>query len=200
MDNLYSQVVSQLEEKASILGANAIIGLHIDFDEISGKGKSMFMVTAIGTAVSYAPNNPLNRYEVYKKLHELKLYLSEDLITKEEYEREAALVRKQYNNEIEKESLRIKAHEEKMRNEKEIEEAMRMEAEEKLRKMQELLGGNADGMAAVKTFYGFNVDDVIEIKETGDCSSIDGFTSDGKVVCKINGEIMIIDVNDIKLV
>lgn len=158
------------------------------------------MVTAIGTAVSYAPNNPLNRYEVYKKLHELKLYLSEDLITKEEYEREAALVRKQYNNEIEKESLRIKAHEEKMRNEKEIEEAMRMEAEEKLRKMQELLGGNADGMAAVKTFYGFNVDDVIEIKETGDCSSIDGFTSDGKVVCKINGEIMIIDVNDIKLV
>lgn len=160
----------------------------------------MFMVTALGTAVSYAINNPADRYGVYKKLHELKLYLSEDLITKDEYEREAALIKEQYNNEIEKESLRIKAHEEKLLKEKEIEEAMRKDAEEKLRKIQELLGDNADGMVDVKTLYGFNVDDVIEIKETGDCSSIDGFTYDGKVVCKVNGEIMILDINDIKLV
>jgi hypothetical protein len=33
------------------LGANCIIGLNIDMDEISGKGKSMFMLTALGTAV-----------------------------------------------------------------------------------------------------------------------------------------------------
>jgi hypothetical protein len=31
--------------------ANAIIGLKVDFDEISGKGKSMFMMSALGTAV-----------------------------------------------------------------------------------------------------------------------------------------------------
>ncbi|RKY61170.1 MAG: hypothetical protein DRP96_03935 [Candidatus Neomarinimicrobiota bacterium] len=34
-----------------ILGANCIVGFRIDHDEISDKGKSMFMVTATGTAV-----------------------------------------------------------------------------------------------------------------------------------------------------
>ena len=32
------------------IGCNAIIGFKIDFDEISGKGVSMFMVNAVGTA------------------------------------------------------------------------------------------------------------------------------------------------------
>lgn len=32
------------------LGANAIVGYNTDFDEISGKGKSMFMLSASGTA------------------------------------------------------------------------------------------------------------------------------------------------------
>lgn len=40
-----------LNNKASNMGANAILGLKIDFVEISGKGKSMFMISAIGTAV-----------------------------------------------------------------------------------------------------------------------------------------------------
>lgn len=44
-------VLSRLQNDAKRLGANAIIGLKIDFDEISGKGKQMFMVTGIGTAI-----------------------------------------------------------------------------------------------------------------------------------------------------
>ena len=50
LDGIYEEVINGLELKAMQKSANAIIGLHIDFDEISGKGKQMFMATAVGTA------------------------------------------------------------------------------------------------------------------------------------------------------
>lgn len=49
--SLYNEAIDQLKLTAIKIGANAIIGLQIDMDEISGKGKSMFMITAVGTAV-----------------------------------------------------------------------------------------------------------------------------------------------------
>ncbi len=52
LQRIYQMAISNLKEQASRIGANAVIGLKIDFDEISGKGKSMFMVSAIGMAVS----------------------------------------------------------------------------------------------------------------------------------------------------
>lgn len=55
--NIYNQVINDISNKAFKCGANAIIGLKIDFDEISGKGKSMFMVTAIGTPVKINKND-----------------------------------------------------------------------------------------------------------------------------------------------
>lgn len=45
------RVILDLKQKAIRVGANAIIGLRLDFDEISGKGKGMLMLTAQGTAV-----------------------------------------------------------------------------------------------------------------------------------------------------
>ncbi|HEY1194791.1 YbjQ family protein [Flavobacterium sp.] len=51
LTSLYDEAVENLKKNAVEIGANCIIGLHIDLDEISGKGKSMFMVSAIGTAV-----------------------------------------------------------------------------------------------------------------------------------------------------
>lgn len=45
------EAVESLKQKALLLGANCILGLKIDHDEISGKDKQMFMVTAIGTVV-----------------------------------------------------------------------------------------------------------------------------------------------------
>lgn len=51
LSSLYSDAIEQLKMSAYELGANCVLGLHVDLDEISGKGKSMFMVTAIGTAV-----------------------------------------------------------------------------------------------------------------------------------------------------
>ncbi|MPL74383.1 hypothetical protein SDC9_20255 [bioreactor metagenome] len=58
---IYTEAISALKKKALNAGANAIIGLRIDFDEISGKGKSMFMISACGTAVVLKKNtNELN--------------------------------------------------------------------------------------------------------------------------------------------
>lgn len=52
LDIIYKKAIDSLSQKAIIRGANCIIGLNVDFDEISGKGKSMFMISATGTAVS----------------------------------------------------------------------------------------------------------------------------------------------------
>jgi uncharacterized protein YbjQ (UPF0145 family) len=46
-----NQVIEGLKEKAKKIKADALIDLKIDVDEISGGSKSMFMVTAIATAV-----------------------------------------------------------------------------------------------------------------------------------------------------
>ena len=51
LTSLYSEAIERIKIVAYELGANCILGLSIDMDEISGKGKSMFMLTAIGTAV-----------------------------------------------------------------------------------------------------------------------------------------------------
>ncbi len=48
---IYKDAINDLSLKALAMRANCILGLHIDFDEISGKNKSMFMVSLIGTAV-----------------------------------------------------------------------------------------------------------------------------------------------------
>ena len=48
---IYEDGLKAIREKAANIGADAVIGLSVDLDEISGKGKSMFMVTVIGTAV-----------------------------------------------------------------------------------------------------------------------------------------------------
>ena len=51
LNDLCSDVLEQLDRAATAKGANAIIALHIDFDEVSVKDVSMFMVSAQGTAV-----------------------------------------------------------------------------------------------------------------------------------------------------
>ncbi len=51
LTSLYNEAIERVKYAAYEIGANCIVGLNIDMDEISGKGKSMFMLTAIGTAV-----------------------------------------------------------------------------------------------------------------------------------------------------
>lgn len=50
LELIYKEAQKKLQNKAIKLGANAIIGFKVDFDEISGKDKSMFMVSVCGTA------------------------------------------------------------------------------------------------------------------------------------------------------
>lgn len=51
LSSLYNEAIEKIKYNAHEIGGNCVIGLNIDMDEISGKGKSMFMLTAIGTAV-----------------------------------------------------------------------------------------------------------------------------------------------------
>lgn len=51
LNNLRKFALDSLLEKAKEKGANAILGISIDSDEISGAGKSMFMISVTGTAV-----------------------------------------------------------------------------------------------------------------------------------------------------
>ncbi len=61
-----------LAEKAREKGANAIVGIKIDSDEISGAGKAMFMINVTGTAV------------VIQKMNDTKTEVQESLINGED--------------------------------------------------------------------------------------------------------------------
>ncbi len=50
LESIYDKATASLKDKAISLGANAVVGFKVDFDEISGGGKSMFMISASGTA------------------------------------------------------------------------------------------------------------------------------------------------------
>lgn len=66
LSKMNDTVIYELEKKAQKLNANAIIGLHIENNEISGIGKQMFMVTAYGTAVKVHKTINLKTIETTK--------------------------------------------------------------------------------------------------------------------------------------
>ena len=51
LQNARMKAMEELEDRASQLGANAVVGIHID-TEVLGEGGGMLMVTAAGTAVT----------------------------------------------------------------------------------------------------------------------------------------------------
>lgn len=51
MDDMQREVIQDISQEAEKLGANAIIGFQLDFDNVSSKGKSLIMAFARGTAV-----------------------------------------------------------------------------------------------------------------------------------------------------
>jgi uncharacterized protein YbjQ (UPF0145 family) len=50
LDRINTQAIDEIARRAQTAGANAVVGMRIDHDEVSGGGKSMLMVTASGTA------------------------------------------------------------------------------------------------------------------------------------------------------
>lgn len=97
LSRLYADAVELLRRRAEGLGANAIVGLSIDFDELSAQGKSMFMLNALGTAVvarrnpDAVPSRPggsieaeqmealIRRNELMESAHQGSLLMSEDV-------------------------------------------------------------------------------------------------------------------------
>jgi uncharacterized protein YbjQ (UPF0145 family) len=65
LEIIYDEASKELKQKAINVGANCIIGFKVDFDEISGKDKSMFMVSVSGTAcvVDYPENANDNEFK-----------------------------------------------------------------------------------------------------------------------------------------
>ncbi|MHA2799813.1 YbjQ family protein [Vibrio harveyi] len=55
IEDIKQEALEGLKEQAMYRSCNAILGVSIDVDEISGGGKSMLMVTAVGTAVVVKP-------------------------------------------------------------------------------------------------------------------------------------------------
>lgn len=51
MQEMYKRITETLKQRAQAICADAIIGLSVDIDEISGKGSQLFMITAVGTPV-----------------------------------------------------------------------------------------------------------------------------------------------------
>ena len=67
MDTLYERAYEAISQKARTAGANAILGFKMDFDEISGKGKQMFMISVSGTAVKLIFNEQENSNTMVKE-------------------------------------------------------------------------------------------------------------------------------------
>ena len=109
---IYERVTNELERKANYLKADAILGLQIDFDEISGNGKSMFMVSASGTAVVLEDSLCENRYLIFQKLNEIRDYFIKGFLSEDEYNYEKKRITENYNNPISREVKTIKQNQE----------------------------------------------------------------------------------------
>ena len=51
MKAMQDDVIAEAKEEAARLGANAIVGFSLDYDNIGSKNKSLLMASAKGTAV-----------------------------------------------------------------------------------------------------------------------------------------------------
>ncbi|WP_417659596.1 YbjQ family protein [Pseudidiomarina sp.] len=51
LESIREEAINELENKARALGANAVVGLSVDNDQISGKNTQMLMITVTATAV-----------------------------------------------------------------------------------------------------------------------------------------------------
>ena len=119
---MYKISVNQLKEEAIKIGANCILGMKTDLDEISGKGMQMFMINSIGTAViiekkeDYEKNqiNVKAKQENDKKIEEDKKakYKSiEDVLKDETIVNEANELKRIYGEKVYKNYLIKKAKE-----------------------------------------------------------------------------------------
>ena len=131
LTTIYGEVMKELTDKASSCQADAILGLHIDFDEISGGGKSMFMVSASGTAVTLEKNTE-ERYSMYDLIDRIIRYKERGILTDEEFEYEKNRILNQNRNPISDEYKKIS-------DEKEIKKNKEIQQEKKINEAKNFL-------------------------------------------------------------
>lgn len=147
LNTIYDEVMKELTEKAKSYHADAIVGLHVDFDEVSGGGKSMFMVSASGTAVTLEKNIE-DRYYIYDLLEKITNYKEKGIITNEEYEFEKSKIISLHKNLISEEY-------QKDNEEKELQKKEELQRIERINEAKELL----------KERTGCSIDDIEKIDE-----------------------------------
>jgi uncharacterized protein YbjQ (UPF0145 family) len=81
LKQIYSIAINDLKNIAVKRNADAIIGISVDFDEISGQGKSMFMISATGTAVKL--DNISGSDNSITKAGDVSNYLVKDLLIRQ---------------------------------------------------------------------------------------------------------------------
>ena len=110
MNKLLDDVSESLKRQTRGRGGNAIIGVRVDFDNISAKNMSMFMVSMQGTAVKIKPAKRIRfeRFDTYQKLYDLSLYRDKGIITDEQYEAERKNLLFTFEEDIDKEIEAIK--------------------------------------------------------------------------------------------
>lgn len=89
LNSIYDKCLREIKMKGRALRADAIVGLHTDFEEILGKGKTKFVVSMVGTAVHLdnVPQGQNGKEESIVKLSEFKRrQLVENLCSKLEDE------------------------------------------------------------------------------------------------------------------
>lgn len=147
LNTIYDEVMKELTEKAKSYHADAIVGLHVDFDEVSGGGKSMFMVSVSGTAVTLEKNIE-DRYYIYDLLEKITNYKEKGILTNEEYEFEKSKILSLHKNLISEEYQKIN-------EEKELQKKEEIQRIEKINEAKELL----------KERTGCSIDDIEKIDE-----------------------------------
>lgn len=147
LNTIYDEVMKELTEKAKSYHADAIVGLHVDFDEVSGGGKSMFMVSASGTTVTLEKNIE-DRYYIYDLLEKITNYKEKGIITNEEYEFEKSKILSLHKNLISEEY-------QKDNEEKELQKKEELQRIERINEAKELL----------KERTGCSIDDIEKIDE-----------------------------------
>lgn len=193
LEDLKKTVLNDLKNQALTRGADAIIGFNIAFNEISGKGKQMFMATATGTAVKLGQN----RMEYARKMLELKTFLKEGILSDIEYEHEVQLLKSNIINVVAIEAEQIE------KQKKITQELAKRNEEISKQKQERILKAIVDcddDISDLTEYGGFKKEDFIEVTETGDMTTIDGFSKNGKIICTINGEVSYLDLEDVKLV
>ena len=82
IDSIKQEALKKLKIEVKKVGANGIIGVTIDVDEISGGGKAMFMITASGTAVKVGKTKSTHSMNTLSSNSLNKLIVAEELVEK----------------------------------------------------------------------------------------------------------------------